>query len=431
MYPNFISDRKNLGYEVLRDTSCGIKLVLIFNSTVPRLLKPSKCKRQFVKKLSSKLNPKSKIVIVVLVSTLWFSNVQPAPAMGLSIPAAPVVRLQPSYRHSSEVKTAPTVSPKLDKITFIKYGELPVCIYMMDERFLKTPDTIRIINRIRGGSLIEAATALVVLVVMWQILGVGIEIEGFQFPIINPPIINPRGGVHRGGIQQHLNHPKHGGGIRVNLSKSNECGAHQTQVSSFVKNGKVDLNQAFSEVNRRASAIGCETFDCSFARFKELVTECGEIKESGVREAITILQGEMEGYYKNARRVDYGPNVKGLDFAVDGLGKFENITHAEAKNAVGSGIEIADSFDANIWKQGKKIGKKSVWQKRFWSNTSRTSEVPNLNSDAYLPESVNNTLTVVDCYDVPNFEKQTMNNAINFGAKNDTNLIILNNRTNI
>ena len=84
----------------------------------------------------------------------------------------------------------------------------------------------------------------------------------------------------------------------------------QTQVSGFVKNGKVDLNQAFSEVNRRASAIGCETFDCSFARFKELTTECGEIKESCVREAITILQGEMQGYYKNARRVDYGPNVK-------------------------------------------------------------------------------------------------------------------------
>lgn len=40
---------------------------------------------------------------------------------------------------------------------------------------------------------------------------------------------------------------------------------------------------------------------------------------------------------------------------VDGLGEFENITHAEAKNAVGSAIEIADGFDANIWKQGKKI----------------------------------------------------------------------------
>ena len=202
-------------------------------------------------------------------------------------------------------------------------------------------------------------------------------------------------------------------------------------MSEFVRNGRVDLHKCLGEVNRRASEIGCTDFECSLERFKALATENGNLTSTTAREAITILQGEMQGYYKNARRVDYRPNVKGLDFAVDGLGKFENITHAEAKNAVGSAIEIADGFDANIWKQGKKIGKKSVWQKRFWSNTSRTSEVPNLNSDAYLPESVNNTLTVVDCYDVPNFEKQTMNNAINFRAKNDTNLIILNNRTNI
>jgi hypothetical protein len=40
-------------------------------------------------------------------------------------------------------------------------------------------------------------------------------------------------------------------------------------------------------------------------------------------------------------------------------------------------------------------------------------------------------LTIVDCSDVPNFEKETMNSAINFGVKNDTNLVILNNRTNI
>jgi hypothetical protein len=129
--------------------------------------------------------------------------------------------------------------------------------------------------------------------------------------------------------------------------------------------------------------------------------------------------------------MDYGPNVKGLDFAVDGLGEFENITHAEAKNAVSSAIERTDGFDANSWKQGKKIEKKSVWQKKFWSNKTRTSEVPNIKSDAYLPKSVNNTLTVVDCYDVPNFEKETMNSAISFGAKNDTNLRILKNVTNI
>jgi len=48
-----------------------------------------------------------------------------------------------------------------------------------------------------------------------------------------------------------------------------------------------------------------------------------------------------------------------------------------------------------------------------------------------LPKSTNNTLGVVDCFDVPNFEKDTMCSTINFGAKNDTNLIILNNHTNV
>ena len=43
-----------------------ISLVLIDDSTVPRLLKPSKCKRQFVKKLSSKVNRKSKRVIIII-----------------------------------------------------------------------------------------------------------------------------------------------------------------------------------------------------------------------------------------------------------------------------------------------------------------------------------------------------------------------------
>lgn len=174
MYINFIEDRKSL--EVLKDTS---------DSTVPRLLTPSKYVFYvFVRK--PKVNRKSKRVIVgiTLVATLWFSNVQPAPAMGSSIPPTPVVRVQPNYKHTYEMKVAPTVSPKLDKITFIKYRELPVCIYMMDERFLKTSGARKLINKIRGGSLIESAAALVVVVVIWQIMGVGIE--GFVRNNTNP-----------------------------------------------------------------------------------------------------------------------------------------------------------------------------------------------------------------------------------------------------
>jgi hypothetical protein len=157
-----------------------------------------------VKTLPSNAKDKTKKVIVVILlgGALYFSNVQPSEAIGLSMPPGPVVRVQPNYKDTYEMEIAPTVSPKLDKITFIKSRELPVCIYMMDERFLKTSEVSKLINKIRGGSLIEAVAALVVIVVIWQI--VGVRIEGFVLP-------NPGWGVDRPNPFQpaggHLRYP--------------------------------------------------------------------------------------------------------------------------------------------------------------------------------------------------------------------------------
>jgi hypothetical protein len=81
----------------------------------------------------------------------------------------------------------------------------------MDKKFLNTPEVSKLINKLRGGSLTDATVVLVMIVVMLQISGAGIE--GFQIPIIHP-----NGGVHRhrhrpanGGIQQQINYPKHEG----------------------------------------------------------------------------------------------------------------------------------------------------------------------------------------------------------------------------
>jgi hypothetical protein len=71
-------------------------------------------------------------------------------------------------------------------------------------------------------------------------------------------------------------------------------------------------------------------------RFKALATENGELKSATALEAITILQGGMHGYYTNARREDYGQDIKGPDFIVEGLGNFQSVTHVEIKNPVGS-----------------------------------------------------------------------------------------------
>ena len=70
------------------------------------------------------------IILCILGGALLFSNVEAAPAMGLSIPAARVVRIQPSYRHSSEVKTAPTVRPRLDKIVMMANNHMIPLIYI-------------------------------------------------------------------------------------------------------------------------------------------------------------------------------------------------------------------------------------------------------------------------------------------------------------
>lgn len=63
MYLNFISDRKSLGYEVLNDTSCGMKLVLITNSTL-LLIRPSNVKDK----------TKRLIIVISLARIVYFSG---------------------------------------------------------------------------------------------------------------------------------------------------------------------------------------------------------------------------------------------------------------------------------------------------------------------------------------------------------------------
>lgn len=198
-------------------------------------------------------------------------------------------------------------------------------------------------------------------------------------------------------------------------------------MSGFVKTGEVDLHKCLDEVNRRASEIGCTNFECSLERFKALATENGELTSRTAREAITILQGEMLGYYTDARRENYGLDVKGPDFIVKGLGEFQGITHVEFKNPVGSAIKIANGQKGSIAKQGKQIGAKLVYQQNYWSNTTETRKLENLNPTASLPQSPNNILGAVDNFDVPSSEKAFMTASVLKGSQNNTNIVFLNN----
>ncbi len=223
------------------------------------------------------------------------------------------------------------------------------------------------------------------------------------------------------------------GQSRLYLSNSNEISTNvlptRIQAAKFLnEDGSINLQQAFEEVKRRASVIGCENFDCSFQRFKGLATECDEEPDTTTtREAITVLEGEMRGYYKNARREDYGPNVKGPDFVVDGVGEFEHITHAEVKGPVSSSIRPKPT----LVKQATKHVDRVNYQRNFWSDETRVKEkIPHYNPDANFPQSPDNVLAVYDLWDVGTPEKPIMNNAITDLSGNDTNLIFLNNITN-
>ncbi len=278
-----------------------------------------------------------------------------------------------------------------------------------------------VIKETRGGDRVKDAALLLGMLYMLKYYTVGLKQVR---PVVRLPHVEAAHNLLFGK-------PKSDGQSRLHLSNSNEISTNvmptQIQAAKFLKNGKVDLQRAFDEVNRRASVIGCENFDCSFERFKGLAGECGNFTPSTTREAITILEGEMRGYFRNARRGDYGPNVAGLDYVVEGLGEFAHVTHVEIKGAVSSSIQPKPT----LVKQAKKYVNRVNYQKNFWSDKIAVKEkIPHINPDAYLPESPNNVLGLYDLWDVGTPEKSIVNNAITGFSVNDTNIIFLNNITN-
>jgi hypothetical protein len=72
-----------------------------------------------IRNLPSNVNHTTKrvILVIALVSGVWFSNLESAEAIGLSMPPAPLVRVQSSYEHPSEVKIAKVIARKTDHIS--------------------------------------------------------------------------------------------------------------------------------------------------------------------------------------------------------------------------------------------------------------------------------------------------------------------------
>lgn len=380
--------------------------------------------------IKGQVTSKNKEILLTsaIILAILFGKPSESKAIGIPLRVSSVPEInRPVTQHSYQY--APTVIPKLDKVTFSNYTQLPTFLYLIDDKFIKTPQIHKLITKLRGGSSLELATALIIIIVIWQIAGVGFG-GAFQLPIVHP-----NGGIHRppnGGVQQQINHPKHGGKIRVWMSQSGQCRADQMQISSFVKNGKVDLQQCYDEAVRRARSMDCSNWNCDFKRFQSLATENGQVTETSAREAITVLNGEMLGFYENAERVFYGKGVTGPDFKVTGKGVYSHVTHVEIKNPVGSIIEKASCNGySDLVKQGNKIGDKLSKQQIKWSNENFRKSLSNIDLNAPFPQDPANVLGLVDEFDVPISEKSIVQNAIQTNCVNASSVIFINNQTNI
>lgn len=123
------------------------------------------------------------VTAIVLGGSFYFSNVQPSMAMGLrNVSTIPLLKIQSDHRDIFEMEAVPTIDLKSDKIIFVRSRESPVCVYMIDKRFLEKSGSLKVINKIRAGGLVEVGVGLIVIVFMWKILGLGIE----GFMVKNP-----------------------------------------------------------------------------------------------------------------------------------------------------------------------------------------------------------------------------------------------------
>ena len=129
--------------------------------------------------------------MICLGFVLVFNNIQSIEAIGLSLPPTPVVKVQPNYKHTYEMKVAPTVNPRLDKILMLSTNRMIPLIYLnghccyINDHLLK---------KLRAGDLSGALTVVsigVVVYLMCQLSGVDEFVILRELGKLNAPTPNP------------------------------------------------------------------------------------------------------------------------------------------------------------------------------------------------------------------------------------------------
>ena len=72
--------------------------------------------------------------------------------MGLSMPPGPMVRVQPSYEDTFELRTPIMVARRNNRIAYNSNRETLLLIYLTDPRISSNEQVLKITKELRGGS---------------------------------------------------------------------------------------------------------------------------------------------------------------------------------------------------------------------------------------------------------------------------------------
>ena len=208
MYINYLNDRKLLGYKCLVDTQCGNRLLLSTDSTLV-----------FVNNVT--FSGKRKIFLIIVGISFIFSNVKSANAIGMSLRPQPRIVCIMSNQNTNKliqpnkVKLDLEIKPKLIMPGWNKNAKgelsLPTYIYIMDDKFLRSPEINSVIRELRGGSWSALIGNTVFALVLCSIWLLSHGSDGFvQQPNRdwglenNPGLVRPMDCLYAGSPQQSL-----------------------------------------------------------------------------------------------------------------------------------------------------------------------------------------------------------------------------------
>ena len=134
-------------------------------------------------------------IFAIFGSTIWFFQPQPTHSIGFQMPpSAQSVQTIPSgYNIQSEIKVAPMVQKRLDKIVFSSQKNITPFIYLNGQAVYINE---KVLKRLRGGDMGTNATIVAISIIVYLIYITGVDAYSIlqHLTRFNAPTISPGSG---------------------------------------------------------------------------------------------------------------------------------------------------------------------------------------------------------------------------------------------